>query len=84
MQGLVKPAVSFLVQGHHELQKKNHPKKYTRKNYYSKGKSIKYAPSNKSDFRPNILLCYLSTCYRRPLSTKNMIVSSLKTKQYGF
>ena len=36
MQGLVKPAISFLIQSHHELQEKNHPKKYTPKNYYSK------------------------------------------------
>ena len=85
MQGLVKPAISFLVQSHQELQKKkNHPKKYTPKNYYSKEQSIKRVPSNKSDFRSNTLLCYLSTCYRRPINTINMIVSSLKKKQFEF
>ena len=84
MQGLVKPAISFLVQSHHELQNKNHLKKYTPKNYYSKGKSIRHVPSNKSDFRPDTLLCYLSTCYRRYLSTKNISICSLKTKRYRF
>ena len=54
------------------ITKKNHPKKYTPKNYYSKQQSIKHVPSNKSDFRTDAHLCYLSTCYKRPQSTKNM------------
>ena len=43
----MKLAVSFLVQSHQELQKKkkNHPKKYTPRNYYSKEQSIKHEPS---------------------------------------
>ena len=65
--------------------KKYHPKKYNPKNYYSKGQSIfKHAPSYKSDFRPNIVLSYLSTCYRRSLSTKTMIISSMRTKNKDF
>ena len=42
MEGLVKPAIRFLLQSYQELQKKkkkNHPKKYTPKNYYSKGEA---------------------------------------------
>ena len=45
---------------------------------------IKHVPSNKSDFRPNTLLCYLSTCYRRHLSTNTMIVFSMRTKNMDF
>ena len=71
MQGLVKPSLNFLAQSHQELQK-NHPKKYTPKNFYYKEQSSKHVPSNKSDFRPNTLLYYLSTCYGRPLSTINI------------
>ena len=52
-------------------KEKNHPKKCNPKNYYYKVQSIKHVLSNKSDFRPNILLCYLSTCHGRPLSTIN-------------
>ena len=77
MQGLVKHAIKFLVQCHHELQKKNCPKKYAPNNYYSKGQSIKHVLSKTSDFRPDTLLNYLSTCYSWTLITKNMIVFSL-------
>ena len=75
----MKPEIIFLIQSHQGLQKqkKSHPKKYTPKNFYSMEQSIKHVLSNKSDFRSNTLLCYLSTCYRRPLSTINMIVPSL-------
>ena len=83
MQGLVKHAIKFLVQCHHELQKKNRPKKYAPNNYYSKRQSIKHVLSKTSDFRPDTLLNYLSTCYSWTLITKNMIVFSLKTKQFG-
>ena len=30
------------------------------------------------------VLCYLSTCYRRSLSTKTMIISSMRTKNKDF
>ena len=52
MQGLVKPAMSFLVQSHHELQNKNDPKKYTLRTITPRGnplgQSIKHAHSSKS------------------------------------
>ena len=52
------------------------PKLKKQKNHpkkYTPSSSIKHVPSNNSDFRPNFLL-----------STISMIVSSVKTKQYGF
>ena len=42
MQGLVKPAVSFLVQSHHELQKKKESSKEVI--HYSKGNPLSMHP----------------------------------------
>ena len=49
MQGFVSLQETFLLKV--TISKNNHPNKYTPKKYYSKGKSIKHIPTNKSYFR---------------------------------
>ena len=59
MQGLVKPAISFLVQSHHELQNKNHLKKYTPKNFTPRGNPLGMYPqiSQILDQTPSSVTC---------------------------
>ena len=84
MQGLVKPAISFLVQRkkkNQELQKK---KRIIQRNISLRTITPRSNPlCMYSQIRPNPLLCYLSTCYRRHLSTIDMIACSMIPTKVG-
>ena len=76
MQGFVSLQETFLLKV--TISKNNHPNKYTPKKYYSKGKSIKHIPTNKSYFRLYPLTSFSVHMLWMPLSTKIMSVSRHK------